>query len=61
PGDSESWAPIPTAGGSLLFTSTRDGKREIYRLTAEGTTERVTHTPGEGESWVGCDTEQGGD
>ncbi|MGC9398138.1 MAG: protein kinase domain-containing protein, partial [Anaerolineae bacterium] len=36
---------------SVLFTSTRDGRREIYRLTAEGTTERVTQTPLRAESW----------
>jgi hypothetical protein len=35
----------------ILFTSTRDGKREIYRLHG-GETERVTQTAGEGESWT---------
>ena len=45
----ESWDAIHTNNG-LLFTSTRDGKREIYRLH-DGQIERVTHTPGLGESW----------
>ena len=34
----------------ILFTSTRDGKREIYRLH-DGQTERLTETPGGSESW----------
>ncbi len=37
-------------GEGILFTSTRDGKREIYRLRG-GQVERLTNTPGEGESW----------
>ncbi|MFN2229884.1 MAG: hypothetical protein ACK2VA_08950, partial [Anaerolineae bacterium] len=34
----------------MLFTSNRDGKVELYRLSG-GQSERVTHTPGTGESW----------
>jgi serine/threonine-protein kinase len=34
-----------------LFTSDRDGKREVYRITGAGEVLRVTHTPGDGESW----------
>jgi len=36
---------------TVLFTSDRDGKREIYRLTGTGEVERVTYTPSNGESW----------
>ena len=44
--------------GGILFTSTRDGKREIYRLRG-GQTERLTRTPGRGESWGPVWTETG--
>jgi serine/threonine-protein kinase len=37
-------------GEGILFTSTRDGKREIYRLRG-GVVERLTQTPGQWESW----------
>jgi len=37
-------------GASQHFVSARDGKREVYRLSDAGL-ERVTHTPGGGESW----------
>jgi hypothetical protein len=38
-------------GEGVLFTSNRDGKREIYRLRG-GQVERITHTLGRGESWA---------
>jgi hypothetical protein len=41
----------PKLDDTILFTSDRDGKREIYRLTGAGETVRLTHTPGNGESW----------
>jgi Tol biopolymer transport system component len=44
--------------GGILFTSTRDGKREIYRLSG-GQSERLTRTPGRGESWGPVWTETG--
>ncbi len=37
--------------GSILFTSNRDGKREIYRTDRSGEVVRITYTPGRGESW----------
>jgi Tol biopolymer transport system component len=37
-------------GAGILFTSNRDGKREIYRLHA-GQAERLTESPGRAESW----------
>ncbi len=42
----------PTLGlaGSILFTSDRDGKREVYSLTSQGL-RRLTHSPGDSESW----------
>jgi hypothetical protein len=48
----------PVEEGGILFTSTRDGKREIYRLSG-GQTERLTRTPGRGESWGPVWTETG--
>ena len=42
--------PILEVGEGILFTSNRDGKREIYRLRA-GKVERLTETPGRSESW----------
>jgi serine/threonine protein kinase len=52
------WAAIradPLTQGTLrygiLFTSTRDGKQDIYRITHSGTT-RITRTPAQGESWA---------
>jgi|GEM_PF-1027867 len=47
PGIVAPWA----AQQGILFTSTRDGKREIYRLSG-GQTERLTETPGRSESWA---------
>jgi WD40 repeat protein len=41
----------PKVDNTVLFTSDRDGKREIYRLIVTGELERVTYTPGNGESW----------
>jgi hypothetical protein len=43
-------ASVLEVGEGILFTSNRDGKREIYRLRG-GQVERVTHTPEPGESW----------
>jgi Tol biopolymer transport system component len=42
--------PALEVGEGILFTSNRDGKREIYRLRA-GQVERLTETPGRWESW----------
>ena len=36
---------------SYLFTSNRDGKREVYRLDDQGNAIRVTNTPTGAESW----------
>ena len=41
----------PMPDGAILFTSDRDGKREVYRLTGAGEVAQITHTPGNGESW----------
>jgi hypothetical protein len=40
-----------TPDGAILFTSDRDGKREVYRLTGAGEVTQITHTPGNSESW----------
>ncbi len=42
---------IEETNGGILFVSNREGKREIYRLSTTGQSIRVTHTPGDGESW----------
>jgi Tol biopolymer transport system component len=42
---------IEETDGGILFTSNREGKREVYRLSTTGQSIRVTHTPGDGESW----------
>ncbi len=50
-GGSEQDVVLPaTSQEGILFTSTRDGKREIYLLHG-GRTERLTGTPGRWESW----------
>jgi Tol biopolymer transport system component len=36
----------------IVFTSDRGGKPEAY-LLHQGETERLTHTPGSGQSWTG--------
>jgi hypothetical protein len=41
----------PKLGDVVLFTSDRDGKREVYRITSIEEAQQVTHTPGKGESW----------
>jgi predicted secreted acid phosphatase len=41
----------PKLGNAVLFTSDRDGKREVYRITSTEEAQQVTHTPGRGESW----------
>ncbi len=51
PGNGGSWSPAVVPDGTVLFTSDRDGKREIYRLTKAGEVIRVTYTSGNGESW----------
>ncbi|MBU0703780.1 MAG: protein kinase, partial [Chloroflexi bacterium] len=43
--------PVLVSGDPILFTSDRDGKLEIYHLTETSEVSRLTHTPGEGESW----------
>jgi Tol biopolymer transport system component len=50
-GEDEPVGQVPVGqGDGILFTSNRDGKREIYRLHA-GQVERLTETPGRAESW----------
>jgi serine/threonine protein kinase/photosystem II stability/assembly factor-like uncharacterized protein len=39
-------------GPYLVFVSDRDGKREVYHLTAAGEVARITRTPDDGESWA---------
>jgi len=51
-GPGVNWSPALEPGGSILFTSDRDGKREIYRMTSSGEVVQVTNTPGAGESWA---------
>ena len=43
--------PIVNPGDITLFTSNRDGKREVYGITSQGELVQITHTPGTGESW----------
>jgi serine/threonine protein kinase len=53
-GDGTNWDPVLSQAGTLYFTSNRDGRAEIYsrRLeNGEWKIERVTHTPGQFESW----------
>jgi Tol biopolymer transport system component/outer membrane protein assembly factor BamD (BamD/ComL family) len=38
-------------GGTVLFISGRDGKREVYGITRTGELVQITHTPDTGESW----------
>jgi Tol biopolymer transport system component/tRNA A-37 threonylcarbamoyl transferase component Bud32 len=49
-GNYKGQAPLSARRIRLLFTSDQDGRQEVYRLTMEGN-QRVTHTPGDGESW----------
>ncbi len=42
--------PVLEVGEGILFTSNRDGKREVYRLSG-GKAERLTETRGRSESW----------
>jgi len=58
PGDSESWGPEVGADGALMFTSNRDGKRELYRMDPSGEVRRVTLTPGRAESWLSAAQDQ---
>jgi outer membrane protein assembly factor BamD (BamD/ComL family) len=51
PGTGESWSPASDASGTVLFTSNRDGKREVYGITRTGEVVQITRTPGTGESW----------
>ena len=51
PGDSESWDPVMDSGGTMVFTSDRDGKREVYRIEPSGEVLRWTHSPAGSESW----------
>ena len=50
PADDTPGETAMVVGEGILFTSTRDGKREVYRLRA-GQVERLTETPGRSESW----------
>jgi serine/threonine protein kinase len=36
---------------NLVFTSNRDGKREVYYMDTRGKVSRITFTPGDAESW----------
>lgn len=57
-------ASVPLIGTSfqqgVLFTSTRDGKMEIYRLVSDTGVERVTRSPGNSESWSAIPEPGGG-
>jgi outer membrane protein assembly factor BamD (BamD/ComL family) len=44
------WAFSAPTHTCVLFTSDRDGKQEVYRLSGAGV-EQVTHSPGQSESW----------
>ncbi|MFC1996741.1 protein kinase [Chloroflexota bacterium] len=46
----QAFAPVTTGLSPIYFTSTRDAKREIYRLN-NTQVEQFTFTPGDGESW----------
>ena len=49
--DATNWLPVKGPQGNIYYTSTRDGKAEIYRLKSNGDVERVTNTPGNYKSW----------
>jgi len=48
--DAASLVPAKSSS-SYLFTSNRDGRREVYRLDDQGNAIRVTNTPANAESW----------
>jgi Tol biopolymer transport system component len=55
----ESWVPYPEEDGDILFTSSRNGRPEVYRLEGAEAV-RITHTPGGAGSW-GAVSEPDGD
>jgi serine/threonine-protein kinase len=50
PGDSESWDPVFSPSGMMVFVSDRDGQPEIYKKSLGGKVERLTYTS-EGSSF----------
>jgi Tol biopolymer transport system component len=50
PGDSESWDPVFSPSGMMVFVSNRDGQVEIYKKSLDGKVERLTYTS-EGSSF----------
>lgn len=53
-------ATICSKDGSIIFTSTRDGDLELYRMDADGSNvKRLTHTPGyDGGAFFSADCQQ---
>ena len=53
-------ATICPVDGSIIFTSTRDGDLELYRMDADGSNvKRLTHTPGyDGGAFFSADCQQ---
>jgi Tol biopolymer transport system component len=45
------WSAADGSDRSIYFTSNRDGKAEIYRISRSGEVMRITHTPEKAESW----------
>jgi len=50
PGNSESWDPVFSPSGMMVFVSDRDGQPEIYKISLGGKVERLTYTS-EGSSF----------
>ncbi len=53
-------ATVCSVDGSIIFTSTRDGDLELYRMDADGSNvQRLTHTPGyDGGAFFSADCKQ---
>ncbi len=53
-------ATVCSQDGSIIFTSTRDGDLELYRMDADGSNvKRLTHTPGyDGGAFFSADCQQ---
>ncbi len=53
-------ATVCSKDGSIIFTSTRDGDLELYRMDADGSNvKRLTHTPGyDGGAFFSADCQQ---
>ena len=53
------YSVVQERDGSILLTSTQDGRREIYRLMPDGELVRVTRSPESAESWGAVTTATG--